>query len=60
LFNPRKHQWLDHFRLNGSQIEPLTAEGRVTMFLLRLNSSERLVERELLIRLNRYPCTSTT
>lgn len=57
LFNPRIQNWSDHFQLIDSQIEPLTPEGRVTVFLLRLNSAERLVERELLIRLNRYPCS---
>ena len=56
LFNPRKHIWTDHFRLVGSYIEPLTAEGRVTVFLLRLNEGERIAERDLLIRLKRYPC----
>lgn len=56
LFNPRKHVWSDHFRLNGSIIEPLTPQGRVTVFLLRLNSDESLAERTILIQLGRYPC----
>ncbi len=56
LFNPRQQQWSTHFRLNNAEIEPLTPEGRVTVFLLRLNSSERVAERILLLRLNRYPC----
>ena len=60
LFNPRRQRWSEHFQLNGAYIEPLTAEGRVTVFLLRLNDSERIVERELLIRLDRYPCTTST
>lgn len=60
LFHPRTQNWSRHFQLNASQIEPLTPEGRVTVFLLRLNSAERLVERELLIRLNRYPCFPDT
>lgn len=55
LYNPRKHHW-HHFRLNGAEIEPLTPEGRVTVFLLRLNSPERITERSLLIQLGRYPC----
>lgn len=60
LFNPRTQNWSNHFQLRGSQIEPQTPEGRVTVFLLRLNSAERLIERELLIRLNRYPCFPNT
>lgn len=56
LFNPRTQQWADHFRLVEDRIEPLTGEGRVTVFLLRLNNPERLAERALLLQLNRYPC----
>jgi hypothetical protein len=56
LYNPRKQVWSDHFRLNGALIEPLTAEGRTTAFLLRFNEPQQLAEREVLIRLNRYPC----
>jgi hypothetical protein len=60
LFNPRRQRWSDHFQLMGANIEPLTAEGRVTVFLLRLNEPERLVEHELLLLLDRYPCTPST
>lgn len=56
LFHPRRQIWEQHFRLAGTEIEPLTPEGRVTVFLLRLNSVERIAERALLIRLHRYPC----
>lgn len=56
LFNPRQQTWLEHFRLNGARIEPLTPEGRVTVFLLRLNREEQVAEREGLIELGRYPC----
>lgn len=56
LFHPRRQNWTDHFRLNGAVIEPLTPEGRVTVRLLQLNNEERLIERELLLRLGSYPC----
>jgi hypothetical protein len=56
LYNPRKQKWSDHFRLNGAIVEPLTPEGRVTVFLLQLNDPDRVKEREGLIRLNSYPC----
>jgi hypothetical protein len=56
LFNPRQHLWAEHFRLNGAIIEPLTPEGRVTVFILRLNKPEIVEEREGLIFLGRYPC----
>jgi hypothetical protein len=56
LYNPRKHKWREHFRLNDAEIEPLTPEGRVTVFILQFNHPERVAERELAIKLGRYPC----
>jgi HNH endonuclease len=58
LYHPRKHQWTDHFRLNGSVIEALTPIGRVTVRLLRLNKAAYVKDREGLILLERYPCRS--
>ena len=49
LFHPRHDRWTDHFRLTAGRIQPLTATGRVTVRLLRLNDSERIEEREQLI-----------
>ena len=56
LFNPRKQNWSNHFRLDELQIMPMTATGRVTVYLLQINSSERLKERRLLVELGVYPC----
>jgi len=56
LFNPRQQQWGDHFRLDSAMIIPLSPEGRVTEFILRLNQPEQIEERRILIELNRYPC----
>lgn len=56
LYNPRTMRWREHFALNDGFIIPLTAEGRITEFLLRLNSDERITRRRGLILLNRYPC----
>jgi hypothetical protein len=55
LFNPRRQSWGDHFRLKGFVIEPLTAEGRVTARILRLNIDKRVVERRALMLIGRYP-----
>ena len=55
LFHPRHQRWSDHFRLRGTIIEPLTVEGKVTVRLLRLNLDKRIVERQLLAAVNRYP-----
>jgi hypothetical protein len=55
LFNPRQQEWSQHFRLQGFVIEPLTAEGRATARLLRLNIDKRIVERQALMLVSRYP-----
>ncbi len=55
LFNPRQSEWRDHFKLNGSVIEPLGTIGEVTARVLRLNAAERVVRRSLLQQLRRYP-----
>ena len=55
MFNPRQHQWNDHFRLNGAVIEPLDFIGEVTTRVLRLNTAERVVRRSILQQLRRYP-----
>ncbi len=55
LFNPRQQIWANHFILEGSLIVPLTAVGRVTVVLLRLNVEPRVRRREGLIALGKYP-----
>lgn len=56
LFNPRHQEWSSHFRLDGLQLVPLTANGRVTVYLLQMNTPKRIKERRLLIELGVYPC----
>jgi hypothetical protein len=55
FYNPRTQAWADHFRLDGPVIQPLTAEGRVTVKILRLNDAVRLEERTLLLEIGLYP-----
>jgi hypothetical protein len=55
LFHPRLQRWEDHFLLQGAVIEPLTAEGKATARLLKLNIDKRVVERRLLAVVSRYP-----
>jgi 5-methylcytosine-specific restriction endonuclease McrA len=55
LFNPRTQQWKRHFRLNGPRIEPLTANGRATVFLLQFNISSRIDDRLDLMSTGDYP-----
>ena len=55
LYSPRTQVWRDHFRFNGPIIQPLTPIGRVTVFILRLNSPVRVTSRGNLMRAGRYP-----
>jgi hypothetical protein len=48
-------RWSEHFDFNGARIAGVTATGRVTVDLLRLNTDARLLERETLIAVGRYP-----
>ncbi len=44
LFNPRKQNWKEHFKLENFSIIGLTPEGRTTAKLLQLNNDERIAE----------------
>lgn len=55
FFNPRTDRWLDHFRLEGATIHPLTPIGEVTVRIFGFNDSARLHEREEMIRFGTYP-----
>jgi hypothetical protein len=58
FYNPRVDSWSEHFRLAVFEIEPLTAIGRVTATILALNSHERILEREALMAVDRFPTPS--
>ncbi|MBI3913072.1 MAG: HNH endonuclease [Chloroflexi bacterium] len=55
FFNPRIQDWREHFRLDGALIVPLTPQGRVTVAILQINHPDRVLEREHLIRVGKYP-----
>jgi HNH endonuclease len=55
LFNPRAQTWAEHFALADPQIVGLTAVGRATVALLRMNDARRVLQRQLLIGVGRYP-----
>lgn len=42
LFDPRHQEWTDHFRFRGPVIVGLTAVGRATVDVLRMNEPRRL------------------
>ncbi|WP_254449555.1 hypothetical protein [Anabaena sp. UHCC 0253] len=58
FFNPRRDLWGDHFRLNEAVIQPLTDIGEVTSRILDFNKNERIIERQLLIEVGKYPSTA--
>jgi hypothetical protein len=55
FFNPRQDRWTEHFALSGIRIDSLTPVGAVTARILGFNTSERLLERQTLRAMNRYP-----
>ena len=55
LFNPRLHEWDEHFQIDQGYILGKTTIGRTTIFLLKLNESKRLMIRQSLIAQKLYP-----
>ena len=55
LFNPRIDNWSQHFEINHGEIFALTLIGEATVKLLDLNSPDRIILRQLLIKAKRYP-----
>jgi hypothetical protein len=55
FFNPRADVWADHFELDGVRIKPLTDIGEVSARILDFNRVERLLERQALSVVRRYP-----
>ena len=54
FFDPRRDTWDEHFKLDGPVIQPMTPVGEVTARVLRLNASERVIERQLWHALRQY------
>jgi len=55
LYHPRRDAWEDHFVVQDNLIIGKTPKGRATAQLLKFNIPERVIEREGLIALRRYP-----
>jgi hypothetical protein len=55
LFHPRNQIWLEHFQLEEGSILGLTAVGRTTIFLLRMNEINRVQFRQALVAQGLYP-----
>ncbi|KAM3114164.1 HNH endonuclease [Phormidesmis sp. 146-33] len=58
FFNPRIDRWSEHFVLDNTDritIQPLSNIGAVTCRILDFNNIDRLLEREALREMSRYP-----
>lgn len=57
FFNPRTDRWSEHFAFNREDgaIRALTAIGEATVRILGFNSEERILERQALQNIGRYP-----
>jgi hypothetical protein len=51
LFHPRKNSWEEHFARDASRIVGKTDVGRTTVWLLEMNTGDRLRWREMLFQL---------
>lgn len=55
LFNPRRDVWDEHFEWNGPFLVGKSAIGRTTIDVLRINLSNRVEHRQLLIQAGLFP-----
>ena len=55
LFNPRRHKWSRHFRRTGPVLTGLTARGRATIRVLKINLEHRVEFRRELIEEGSFP-----
>jgi hypothetical protein len=52
LYHPRTDHWQDHFKYVGAVIVGLTPIGRVTVYVLNMNETQRLRLRHRLLENN--------
>lgn len=55
LFNPRKENWFEHFKIDEGEILAKTIVGAATIKLLGFNSPDNIIERRELIAAGSYP-----
>ncbi|MBR8834346.1 MAG: HNH endonuclease [Stigonema ocellatum SAG 48.90 = DSM 106950] len=58
FFNPRRDFWGEHFRLDEVVIQPQTEIGEVTVRIFDFNNNERIIERQALMAVSRFPSPS--
>lgn len=55
FFNPRIDLWSAHFQMDRIIIKPVSVVGEVTARILQFNHSDRIMERQALSAVGRYP-----
>ena len=55
LFNPRSARWAEHFQIVSARIEGRTPTGRATVWLLQMNTDERVELRAALSSIGDWP-----
>lgn len=55
FYNPRADRWSEHFELSGAIIVARTAIGEITARILAFNDPQRILERDAIYRVGRYP-----
>ena len=55
LFNPRKDKWFEHFEIDNGEILPKTRIAAATIKVLDLNNIDRVILRQSLTIIGRYP-----
>lgn len=55
FFNPRKHNWYEHFEVKDGFVLPKTPIGAATVKILDFNRMERVLERLELMKAGAYP-----
>jgi len=58
FYNPRTDKWSEHFELEGIIIKPITDIGKATAKILDFNHVDRIIERQTLVSIKRYPHSS--
>lgn len=55
LFNPRKQDWFEYFEVFEGELIGKNKVAKATIKLLKINATERIIIREILMKANRYP-----
>jgi hypothetical protein len=55
FYNPRRDSWGEHFSLKNAEIQPLTEVGEVTVRIFDFNNRDRIIERQVLMEVGKYP-----